>query len=87
MTTITIELPDDIAADLAAKAAARKMSVNEVMHEAAIQMVLHSEHPLEALDLTQEEIDAFYAAQLDLAEGQTASHEQAMAHFRGPLGR
>ena len=87
MTTIIIELPDEIAADIAAKAAAWKMSVNEVMHEAAVHMVLHGEHPHEALDLTQEEIDAFYAAQLDLAEGQTVSHEKAMAHFRGSLGR
>jgi predicted transcriptional regulator len=87
MTTITFDLPDDLAADLVAKAASWQMSIDEVLHEAALQLMLSDENPREPIALSEEELAAFHAAQLDLAEGRTVSHDEAMARFRQVLNR
>jgi predicted transcriptional regulator len=87
MTEITINLPDALTRDLQAKADAWKMSLEEVLQEAAAQLMLQEGLALEALDLTPEETKALELANRDLAQGLTINHEEAMTQFRDVLSR
>jgi predicted transcriptional regulator len=87
MTTITINLPDSLTSDLKAKATAWKMSLDEVLQEAAVQFILNDDSQIELTHLMPEELVALELAQADLAAGRTVSHDEAMAHFRAALTR
>jgi predicted transcriptional regulator len=87
MTTITIDLPDQLTKDLNAKATAWQVSLEVVLQEAAQQFLLNDESQLDPVDLTPDELSALESAREDLAAGRTVSHKDAMAHFARALAR
>lgn len=82
MTTITFDLPDDQASILRVKAAAWKMSFEQVLQEAVAHFLLSDDVNNEPIDLTPEEISGVARGLEDLANGRTSTHEEVMAELK-----
>jgi predicted transcriptional regulator len=82
MTAITLNLPDDLAAQLLSQAASSKMSLEAFLQECVSDFALSDESALPPLHLTTDELDAVARAREDLAAGQTFTHEQVMLEMR-----
>jgi predicted transcriptional regulator len=82
MTTITIDLPDDVAAALDVKATAWKTSVSALLEGAAINLV--DEEPEAGWDssLSPEDIEAIEAGLADAAAGRVRPWEQVRLEMR-----
>jgi plasmid stability protein len=86
MTTITIDLPEDVASDLRAKAANHHMSLEAFVQESVSHFILSDESGLEPISLMPEEIVALERAKEDLAAGRTFTHEEVMHQIRKSRG-
>jgi predicted transcriptional regulator len=87
MTTMTINLSDEVVTSLSAQATARRISLEAYIQECLSDFAFDDESQLEPLDLMPEERVALESACADLASGKTVSHQDAMAHFRAALTR
>lgn len=82
MTKITFDLADDQASILSAKAAAWKMSVEQILQEAVAHFLLSDDSNNEPVDLTPEEICGVARGLEDLENGRTSTHEEVMAELK-----
>lgn len=82
MTTITIDLPEAIAAPLRANALALKMSFEAYVQACMADFTLTDESALCPIDLSPEELIAVENARLDRVNGNTFTHEQVMSEMR-----
>jgi predicted transcriptional regulator len=87
MTTLTINLSDDIVATLDAQATARRITLEAYIQECLADFTLNDVSQLDPVDLTPDELLALESAREDLAAGRTVSHKDAMAHFARALAR
>jgi predicted transcriptional regulator len=79
MTTITIDLPDDIAAALAAKASEWKTSVGELLTGAAINLVEEDDDGSWHPSLTPDDIAAIKEGMAQAKRGEVYSLEEVLS--------
>jgi predicted transcriptional regulator len=82
MTTITIDLPNEVAVQLQTQAASSKKSLEVFLQECVSDFALSDESALDPLDLSPEELKAVESARADLTAGRTFTHEQVMSEMR-----
>ncbi len=69
MTTLTLNLPDDLAEHFLSQAASSNMSLEAFLQECMSDFALSDESALPPLHLTTDELDAVARAREDLTDG------------------
>jgi predicted transcriptional regulator len=87
MTSITIELSDELAAALTAKADAWRMTVAELVRDATESFLAQDQAEGWDPSLTREDIAAIEEGLADATAGRTVSHEAVMEEARKLLRR
>lgn len=82
MTTITIDLPDDLAAALGTKAKAWETSVSALLEGAAVNLVHDKAEDSWDPSLTPEDILAIEAGLADATAGRVRPWDEVRAHLQ-----
>ena len=86
MTSLMVELQDDVTQALRESAEARRLPLEQVASEVIERFVRGEERPLDHAPWTAEDLAAIQEGMEQAERGETIPHEEVMASIRSRLG-
>jgi predicted transcriptional regulator len=87
MTTMTIDLQDDVASALAQSAKARLVPIEQVAAEVISAFVRGEDRPLDHAPWTAEDLEAIQEGLDQIERGEVFTHEEVMASIKARLAQ